>query len=659
MRTTRGYSSGAEGSFSEAEGSFPSAEGSYFGAEGSASAASEISHDKTLLSAYEACATHIQRGELAVSSAGVFWLQTDPALGCNTLWHLSDQGPVRFGPDHLGIRSRVNGYGGGALAATNDGVFVVGEDQQIRFVSLSDGEGTRLTDDPDAAFGGLVADEARQRVLAVREANNQQQLVAVSRQGHLTVLHSGQDFYSAPAVSSDSCQVAWTSWQLPHMPWQRSRLWTAGVSDDGLFERSRYWPTPSEASVQQPVFDGSRLWVLSDHDGWWQPWHLDTSGDGRWHSGSSPARDHANAPWQLGECHHCPTGDGGWARVRYCNGTGELWLTSGKSPQETRVARDYGDFRYLQVSRDALYCIGRSASCLDAILKIDLQTRQVQSMAGGEDPMPGLRAALPLDIEVPALNHEQATVHGFFYTPKLASVDLPPLILLAHGGPTSAAYPVFNPQIQYWCQRGFAVAEINYRGSSGFGRAFRLALEGRWGEVDVEDMERAADHLASFGLADGQRVFIQGRSSGGYTALMAMIRSQRFTAGASMFGVTDPLRLRVMTHRFESGYLDWLLGAPEEFPERWRERTPLYHADRITAPMIFFQGGQDRVVVPEQTRAMIDAMKAAGKSPELHWFENEGHGFRHQANQAGMLEWMFSFYRKHSQKANDRSENLS
>ncbi len=611
-----------------------------------------------MLSAFEACAAHIQRGELAVSSAGVFWLQSDPAKGSNHLWYLSEKGPAPLGTEQLGIRSRVNGYGGGALAASDEGLFVVGEDQQIRFFSLADGEYTRLTNDPEAAFGGLVADEGRQRVLAVREAGGQQQLVAVSRQGELTVLHSGQDFYSAPAVSADGLQLAWTSWQLPDMPWVRTRLWTAEVSGNGLLDQCRDWPTPSDASVQQPVFDGGELWVLSDHGGWWQPWRFDVSGEGCWHSGSSPARDHANAPWQLGESHHCPTGDRSWARVRYGNGTGELWLTSGETGKETRVARGYGDFRCLQASGGVLYCIGRSASRLDAVLAIHLHDGQIRTIAGGEEAMPGGRVALPLDIEVPALNSCAVSIHGFFYTPKLASADLPPLILIAHGGPTSAAYPVFNPQIQYWCQRGFAVAEINYRGSSGFGRAFRLALAGRWGEVDVEDMERAADHLASLGLADGRRVFIQGRSSGGYTALMAMIRSRRFTAGASMFGVTDPLRLRAMTHRFESGYLDWLLGSPEEYPERWRERTPLYHADRISAPMIFFQGGQDRVVVPEQTRAMIDAMKAAGRAPELHWFEEEGHGFRHQANQAGMLEWMFSFYRKHSQKGNEEAENL-
>ena len=613
-----------------------------------------------MLSAYEACAAHIQRGELAVSSAGVFWLQTDPAKGSNHLWHLSAQGPAPLGTktDQPGIRSRVNGYGGGALAASDTGLFVVGEDQQIHFFSLANGEFSRLTDDPGAVFGGLVADKARQRVLAVREAGGQQQLVAVSGRGELTVLHAGQDFYSAPAVSADGQKVAWASWQLPDMPWVRTRLWTAEVSGDGRLDQCRDWPTPSDASVQQPVFDDSELWVLSDHAGWWQPWRFDASGEGNWHSGRSPDRDHANAPWQLGESHHCPIGEGRWARVRYCNGTGELWLTSGDSEDEIRVARDFGDFRCLQASDGVLYCIGRSASRLDAVLAIQLHDGQVRTIAGGEEAMPGGRIALPLDIEVPALGSGTASIHGFFYTPKSVLDDVPPLILIAHGGPTSAAYPVFNPQIQYWCQRGFAVAEINYRGSSGFGRAFRLSLAGHWGEFDVEDMERAADHLSSLGLVDRSRVFIQGRSSGGYTALMSMIRSRRFTAGASMFGVTDPLRLRAMTHRFESGYLDWLLGSPEHYPERWRERTPLYHADRITAPLIFFQGGQDRVVVPEQTRAMIDAMKAAGRAPELHWFEDEGHGFRHQANQAGMLEWMFRFYREHSQKANEEAGNL-
>lgn len=643
MRIIHGFSSGADG------GTFADRR------EHSAAASSSSSH---LLSAYQACAAHIQRTELAVSAAGVFWLQSDPARGCNVLWHLADHGPEPLGNRLPGLRSRVNGYGGGALAAAADGVYVVGEDQQLRFVAAADGACTPLTDESDTCFGALVADDRRQRVLAVREAGGQQQLVAVSRAGQLTPLHAGEDFYGAPAISEDGRQLAWVSWQWPDMPWVRTRLWWAHISPDGALADCQTLPAPAEGSIQQPVFDGSQLWVLSDHAGWWQPWKVGGRGESAWQPDAVPERDHANAPWQLGESHHVPTGSGGWARVRYRHGTGELWLRCADTGAETRVANDYGDFRYLRVSQGQLYCVGRSASRLDAILAIDIHTGQTRILAGGEDPMPGIRAALPLAVEVPALEAGDLPVHGFFYTPKLASLTPPPLILVAHGGPTSAAYPVYNPQVQYWCQRGFAVAEINYRGSSGFGRAFRLALAGRWGEVEVQDMERAADHLASFGLVDGNRVYIQGRSSGGFTALMAMIRSRRFTAGASLYGVTDPLRLRAMTHRFESGYLDWLLGSPEDHPERWQARTPLNHAHRIAAPLIFFQGGQDPVVVPEQTRAMVAAIKAAGGVAELHWFEEEGHGFRQQANQAGMLEWMFSFYRTHSQKADERALHL-
>ncbi len=611
---------------------------------------SEPGTSQVLLSAEDACASYIQRGALSVSRGGLFWLQTDPSQGAPTLWQLTDQGPARLGPQGLSIRSRVNGYGGGALAASDLGVFVVSEDQQIHFIDLADGHCQQLTDECGVAYGGLVADPTRHRVLAVREAEGQQQLVAVGPEQGIQILHSGQDFYGAPALSDDGRHIAWTSWQLPDMPWLRTELWTAMVTESGWLRGCETWPTPSEASVQQPVFAGNRLWVLSDHGGWWQPWRLDPDGiNGDWVSYDAPNLDHANAPWQLGESHHVPLVGGGWARVRYCNGTGELWLLDHEDRRSRRVAQPFSDFRDLCSVGAELYCIARSSTQLDAVLAINPGTDQVRVVAGGEEAMPGVSPALPQGFEVPAVNSHEPGIQGFFYSPISEEAENPPpLILVAHGGPTSAAYPVFNPHIQFWCQRGFAVAEVNYRGSTGFGRHFRLALAGRWGEADVEDMERAADYLVARGLVDGHRLFIQGRSSGGYTVLMTLIASRRFAAGASMYGVTDPLRLRAVTHRFESGYLDWLLGSPHQYPERWHARTPLHQADRIGTPMIFFQGGQDQVVVPEQTRAMISVMQVAGLSPELHWFDDEGHGFRRQSSQAGMLTWLYSFYRKYS-----------
>ncbi|MBW4934501.1 alpha/beta hydrolase family protein [Marinobacter sp. F4206] len=635
--------------------------GSSFGAEcaESTDTIATANNAQPPLSAWQAAAALRQRGELVVSDSGIFWLEFDPAVGGAVIVGLSDGETVR--PGHtMQVRSRVNGYGGGALCAGAGCLYAVSEQHQVVRLGLNDGSQQALTRDHPGSYGGLVADNVRPRVLAVRESNGGQQLVAIDDRGHLAVLHQGQDFYGAPALSPDGRRMAWVSWQLPDMPWIHSTLWTAEINDDGVLFNARAWLPPVDASVQQPVFYGDALWLLSDHKGWWQPYRfLNHGGVGGWSPTDAPALDHASAPWQLGERHHCGLPEGGWVRVSYRQGVAELWLQAGASGPPERLASGYTDFRCVQSLGDHVYCIARSDATLDAVLKISAVTGVVEVVAGGEVPWEAWPVVRPQNVAIPADTGGGLAIQGFLYRPESRAGELPPLILIAHGGPTSTAYPVFNPQVQFWCQRGFAVAEINYRGSSGFGRDFRMALAGRWGEADVEDMGRAANHLAHLGLVDGDRVFIQGRSSGGYTALMALVLSDRFAGGASLYGVTDPLRLRAATHRFESGYLDWLLGAPEAFPERWQDRTPLNHAASITAPVVFFQGSLDRVVVPEQTRAMVAAIRATGGAPELHWFEGEGHGFRQQTSQAGAMEWLCSFYRKHSQNADVQADHLS
>ncbi|MGO1500964.1 MAG: prolyl oligopeptidase family serine peptidase [Marinobacter sp.] len=614
-----------------------------------------------VLSASEACEGYTQRTNLVACEAGLFWLQNEPHTGINRLWHLPhrNNGTAQLHNAGLSIRSQVNGYGGGAIAASLTGTFVVSDCQRIHFVRHDDGHSQALTSDA-AAYGGLAADPLRDRVLAVRESDNaergpvhgQQELVAVALTGEIEVLHSGEDFYSAPALSADGRHIAWVSWQLPDMPWLRTRLWTANIGSDGTLKNCQVRDAPKEASVQQPVFAGRTLWVMSDHEGWWQPWQVDHHVvSSRWMIGDHVLPlDHANAPWQLGESHHCSLPGARWARVCYRNGTGELWLSERGAGGCVRVASSFSDFRCLCVAGGHLYAIAKSTSRLDAVLRIDPDTGHMCVVAGGEEALPGCEVSLPKAFRIPARHNEAQPPQGFYYSPVAHCANEPPLILIAHGGPTSAAYPVFNPQVQYWCQQGFAVAEVNYRGSSGFGRNFRLSLAGQWGKADVQDMARAADHLTVAGLANAQQVFIQGRSSGGYTALMALVGSCRYTAGASLYGVTDPLQLRRMTHRFESGYLDWLLGEPERYFQRWIARTPSLQATAISTPVIFFQGGQDRVVVPEQTREMVGAMKELGQTPELLWFEAEGHGFIQQKNQVRMLEGLHGFYKKHSLK---------
>ena len=220
----------------------------------------------------------------------------------------------------------------------------------------------------------------------------------------------------------------------------------------------------------------------------------------------------------------------------------------------------------------------------------------------------------------------------------------PPLLVFVHGGPTSACYPMLDPRIQYWTQRGFAVADLNYRGSSGYGREYRQALHLQWGEVDVEDACAVVSYLAAQDLIDGERAFIRGGSAGGYTTLCALAFHNVFRAGASLYGVSDPVALARSTHKFEGDYLDWLIGDPQRDAERYAARTPLLHASQIRVPVIFFQGELDAVVVPQQTRDMLEALQDNGIPARAHYYPDEHHGFRKAKNQEHALEQEWLFY---------------
>ncbi|WP_404369144.1 prolyl oligopeptidase family serine peptidase [Marinobacter sp.] len=618
------------------------------------------------LTAEQAAAALRQRDNLRVSEDIVAWLEYDPVTAINQLWCLQEQMPVRVSAPGFSVRSSVNGYGGGAFCLAGIRAFAVdGASQQIHEIECPKGRQRQVTCDPESRFGGLFWDPVFRRILAVRELLDgdqvlAQQLVSVEpADGSLAVVAEGADFYGTPALSEDGRLLAWVTWSLPDMPWQRSQLWVASLDADGRASPPQLLPTPTEASVQQPGFAANQLFALSDHDGWWQPWGIDLGRRAAvWSKLSNRQADHASAPWQLQEHHSVALPAGGWVRAHYRDGSGQLWWEPEDQPRQ-RLGPSYVDFRSLQQRDGRVFCVGRQSDALDSILEIDPARGSVRVLAGGEKPLMAGGCTGPELIEFEAADGTGIT--GFFYPSAGAAprTERPPLIVRVHGGPTSAAYPVFDPQTQYWCSHGFAVADINYRGSTGFGRAFRLALKGRWGEADVSDVCSAVDYLDQQGLADGRRAFIQGRSAGGYTALMALVDREVFRAGASLFGVSDPLRLRAQTHRFESGYLDWLLGDPAEFPDRWAARTPVLQAHRIQAPVCFYQGGQDRVVVPAQTESMVNALEASGHSPGYYLFPEEGHGFRQAHRQALLLSTLLEFYRRHSGILPAREEGLN
>lgn len=579
-------------------------------------------------SAAQAVAAGTDFAELQLGVHGLFWNEYRPEDAACRIWHWRDDVAKRLTPDGFSVRSRVYEYGGGAFCLTPDGVVFVNEADQQMYRQALDGEPVALTS-TDCRYGDLQF--AAGRVLAVEEQHDRHRLVAIDlATGTRKVLAEGADFYASPTLSPDGQRLAWIEWSRPHQPWTSTRLMVA----EGDFSAPRCVAgAQMEESIQQPRFDaGGRLYCLTDRGGYWQPW-VETS-DGL-HALPSAEADHAPAPWQLGGCTWLPVGDqflASWSE----DGFGRLALGN------EDFSGDYSRFRHLAMDQQFIYCIAASPTSPSAVIAIDRVSHAVKILAGGVAPLPAERISRPQTLRYPSGSGE---AHGFFY-PAMNGEAKPPLLVFIHGGPTSACYPMLDPRIQYWTQRGFAVADLNYRGSSGYGREYRQALHLRWGEVDVEDACAVVDYLAGREMIDGDRAFIRGGSAGGYTTLCALAFRKVFRAGASLYGVSDPVALARATHKFEGDYLDWLIGDPDLDAERYAARTPLLHADNIRVPVIFFQGELDAVVVPQQTRAMVAALEHNGVPVEAHYYPDERHGFRRAANQAHALEQEWIFYRR-------------
>lgn len=591
-------------------------------------------------SAAQAVAAGTDFAELKLGAAGLFWNEFRPADGACRIWHWRNEQAHCLTPDGFSVRSRVYEYGGGSFCLSGDGLVFVNETDQQVYTQALDGSPPRpFTHAPDCRYGDLLWHAGR--VLAVEERHAESvehRLVSLGLEGR-EVLAEGADFYASPTLSEDGQRLAWVEWDRPAQPWTRTRLMCRERNSDGAWSAPRCLAGDGEQgeSLQQPRFDSqNRAYCLSDRNGFWQPWGEQ---DAHWRALPAVDADHASAPWQLGASSWLALGPDAYLATWFEEGFGRLDLrTEGQHVQ--RFACEYSRFRSLAMDPAYLYAIAASPTSPAAVIAIDRHSGHAKVLAGGGLPLPAERVSRPQPIHYPS---GQGHAHGFFYPP-VGGEGAAPLVLFIHGGPTSACYPVLDSRIQYWAQRGFAVADLNYRGSSGYGRAYRQALYQRWGEVDVEDACNAVAHLAELGLIDPNKAFIRGGSAGGYTTLCALALRDVFRAGASLYGVSDPLALARATHKFEGDYLDWLIGDPERDAERYRQRTPLLHAERITAPVIFFQGELDAVVVPQQTRDMLAALKANGIEAQGHFYAGERHGFRNAENLAHALEEEYKFY---------------
>lgn len=585
-----------------------------------------------------------QLAELRGNDAAVYWLARSPEDGAFHLWRCAtEQASLPHCISTTAVGSRVNQYGGGShVPLGNSALWVRQHDQALCEWHNENQASTVWWASQNAALGGLCADPQRRRVLAVEEVSTgttiTQRLVAF-RYNERVVLAEGADFYGGPALSPNGNLLAWIEWSLPSMPWQYSRLCIANVEKDGSLSH----PTSRDfgAAVSQPAFTpANELIVMSDHAGWWQPWRVTHDSA---HCLSNEPFDHITTPWQLSECQHA------WRAhdhllVRLQQGAAYLYRITDFS--ETVCLPDAARITGIAYGPHGYYVLAQGAKTTTQLIKLSETEAPAQLIAGAA---PIEDAPCPQVLQVPADNTppRDDCVHGFFYPAQLPDIGenapATPMIMRVHGGPTSACYPIYDPLVHYWTAQGFSVVDINPRGSGNYGRAYRHALKGQWGVFDTQDVERVVDHLITQERICPNRCFIRGQSAGGFTALNALANSTRFRAGTSFYGVTDAVSLAKQTHRFESGYLSWLMGDHEQ----QRLRSPVYRLSQCShaVSVLLVQGELDPIVVPAQTYHLAKQLRGKGGQAEVMIFDNESHGMRSPDNRMAMIKRELTLYR--------------
>jgi dipeptidyl aminopeptidase/acylaminoacyl peptidase len=444
------------------------------------------------------------------------------------------------------------------------------------------------------------------------------------------LLVGGSDFYSTPRLSPDGARLCWLTWNHPNMPWDGCELWVADLDANGSLGKHRRIAGGPEESIFQPSWgaDGS-LYFTSDRTGWWNLYRW----RGRRVANIFRRKAEFGMPqWALGMTTFVVTSTTRLLCAWTSRGAWRMGELDVEARKLTRFDLPYSAVTGVQANATRAVFLAGSPTQESAVVELNLRTKSVRTLR--ESRKAALDPALisiPRAVEFPT--EDGLTAHGFYYPPhnpsyRASEGERPPLLVMSHGGPTSAVSNTLNPRYQYWTSRGFAVLDVNYGGSSGYGRAYRQRLVGRWGIVDVDDCVNGARYLATRGLADPERLAIRGGSAGGYTTLAALAFRDAFAAGASLFGVSDLEALARETHKFESRYLDGLIGPYPARKDLYRERSPIHHVNRIAAPMILFQGLEDRVVPPSQAEKMVAALTKKGLPVAYLAFEGEGHGFR-------------------------------
>jgi dipeptidyl aminopeptidase/acylaminoacyl peptidase len=603
----------------------------------------------------------LRLGEVRVDGDDVYWTESRPEeAGRYVMVKRSADGSssdINAAP--FNVRTAVHEYGGGAYAVQNSTVYLANwDDQRIYRVGADGGDPVAITDEPAIERGDRYADLTltndsnwilcvRERHHEDREADNELAAVSTNGSGVVQILATGHDFYSSPRQNSAGDKICWLSWDHPNMPWDGCELWVADFdSTTGTVSNEQLVTGGTDLSIVQPEWaPNGTLVFITDESGWW---NLSKWSSGDVESILTEEKDHGGPAWAFGFSTYAFTDDGSIVLKDSHDGNGRFrtFGLDGHLGSETIVS--HTSIAEVNMTGGDVAYIGASPTSAAEVVRVSLADGSTTRLkSSSEVELDDAYLSIPEAITFPSTDDGEA--HAFYYAPSSPDFEsddseAPPLLVISHGGPTSATSSALSLAVQYWTSRGFAVVDVNYRGSTGHGKAFRDALQGKWGVYDTDDCIAAADYLVAQGLADTNRLAIKGGSAGGYTTINALTFHDRFAVGATYYGIADLTVFIDDTHKYESRYLDSLIGPYPEAKQLYHDRSAINFTDQLSCPMIILQGLEDMIVPPSQAEIMAGALRDKGIPYSLMMFEGEQHGFRQSKNIKASLEGELYFY---------------
>ena len=597
-------------------------------------------------------------GEIALDGEDIYWIESRPSEGGRSVIvrRTLDGAIADVTPPGFNARTTVHEYGGGAYFASAGTVYFSNFEDQ-RLYRQTPGEAMQpITSTQKMRYADGVTDHRRNLLYCVREDHTEggrdaiNTLVTINLGGDASgeVIVSGNDFYSSPRLSPDGNRLAWLTWNHPNMPWDGTELWVGDLDESGQIANARIVAGGKAESIFQPEWSpGGVLHFVSDRTGWWNLYRLS---DGGAESLCEMDAEFAAPQWVFRMSTFAFESEDRII-LTYCDrGNWRLASLDAATRKLEPIDVPYTEITSLRSAPGrAVFCGGSPTESM-SIVSVDLGTREINVLRKSSSvEVDEGYLSIPRQVEFPT--EHGLSAHAFFYPPTNAGYEAPaderpPLIVISHGGPTSASTTALKLTIQYWTSRGFGVLDVNYGGSTGYGRAYRERLNGQWGVVDVDDCANGARYLVERGEADDRRLIIRGGSAGGYTTLAALTFRDVFKAGASYYGISDLELLEQDCHKFESRYNNSLVGPYPERKDLYWERSPIHFTDRLSCPIVLFQGLEDKVVPPNQAETMYEAALKKGLPVAYVPFEGEQHGFRKAENIKRSLDGEMYFYSK-------------